>query len=223
MKNLKTRAADLRRRGWSYNIIAKRLGVSKSSLSDWLREVPYSPNQAVIDRIRAGPARAATTKQETRLHEILTLKAEARNRIGHVSRRDLWFLGMGLYLVEGSKLYETVRLINSDPNIIKLAMRWFRETCQIPDRHFAVAVHLYPDTTVDAALAYWSKVTGLPRAQFEKVQIDRRLGKSARKQRRLPYGTAHIKIRSRGDRRFGVTLHRRIMGWIEAVCDTVRV
>ncbi len=140
-----------------------------------------------------------------------------------MSRRDLLFLGLGLYLGEGSKLYETVGVINSDPEIVRLAMRWFREVCDVPDRHFSVAVHLYPDTPVTAALTYWSKVTGLPRRQFEKVQVDRREDKSARKQRRLPYGTAHVNIRSRGDRRLGVTLHRRIMGWIDAVSTASRV
>src|SRR3989338_2718813 len=115
MKSLRQRARDLRRRGWSYNIIAQRLDLSKSTLSDWLREVPYTPNQEVIRRIRAGPAQAAVSKQRKRLGEILALKKDALRQIGKISERDLLFLGIGLYIGEGSKLYETTRIINSDP------------------------------------------------------------------------------------------------------------
>ena len=222
IRSLKDRAVNLRRRGWSYNIISKRLGVGKGTLSDWLRTIPYTPNRAVVARIRAGPAKAAVLKQQIKLRQILSLRAQGQREISRISDRDLLFLGLGLYMGEGSKLYETVRLINSDPQIVRVAMRWFRHTCKVPNRHFAIRVHLYPDTAPAAALAYWSKVTGLSRRQFERVQVDHRTDKSGKKRRRLPYGTAHIKIYSRGDAQFGVAFHRRIMGWIEAVYEKMR-
>ena len=222
IRSLKDRAVNLRRRGWSYNIISKRLGVGKGTLSDWLRTIPYTPNQAVVARVRAGPAKAAALKHQVKLQQILSLRTQGQREIGRISDRDLLFLGLGLYMGEGSKLYETVRLINSDPPIVKVAMHWFRRICKVPNRHFAVRVHLYPDTAPTAALAYWSKVTDLPRGQFERVQVDRRTDKSGKKRRRLPYGTAHIKIYSRGDARFGVALHRRIMGWLEASYQALR-
>ena len=223
MKSLKEQAVGLRRRGWSYNIIAQRLGVGKSTLSHWLRRVPYRPNQAVIARIRAGPARAAAVKQQARLREITRLHADAVKSLGTISRRDLQFLGIGLYMGEGSKLYEMVRVINSDPQIVRLAIEWFRKVCRVPPQNFSIAIHVYPDTSLPRAIGYWSRVTGIPRRQFEKTQVDHRQGKSLKKRHFLPYGTAHIKIRSRGDRRFGVTLHRRIVGWIEAVYDLLKI
>jgi len=222
MRSLKDRAVDLRQRGWSYNIIAKRLGVGKSTLSDWLRAIPYEPNQAVIRRIRLGPAKAAASKQRCVLQQITHLRDEARQKIGRMSKRNLFFLGLGLYMGEGSKLYENIRLINSDPDIVRVGMQWFRKVCGVPERNFAIVLHLYPDSSPRAALKFWSRVTGVPVRQFEKVQIDRRTDKSLSKRRRLPYGTAHIKVYSRGDQRFGVTLHRRIMGWIDAVYRSLR-
>ena len=217
MRSLKGRAANLRRRGWSYNVIARRLGVGKSTLSHWLRDIPYQPNQAVIERVRLGPARSAVTKQRRRLEEINYFRSEGRREIGRLSDRDLLLLGLGLYMGEGSKLYEDVRIVNSDPQVLRVAMEWLRRSCGVPNQNFSVAVHLYPDSSPEASVRYWSRVTGVPQRQFEGVQIDRRLDKSARKRRQLPYGTAHVKVYSRGDHRFGVALHRRIMGWIEAV------
>ena len=214
MRSLKWRAVDLRRRGWSYKIISSRLGVAKSTLSHWLREVPYQPNQTIIERIRLGPAHAAVTKQRRRAKQIELLRAEGCREIGRLSARDLLFFGLGLYLGEGTKLYEEVRLINADPRAIKVAMRWLRKACRVPEKNFVV--HAYPDTSPAAAVRYWAKLTGVPPGQFERVQIDRRLNKSAKKHRRLPYGTAHIRVCSRGNPRFGVALHRRIMGWMDA-------
>ena len=203
-------------------MISQRLGVGKGTLSAWLREVPYTPNQAVIARIRAGPAKAAVMKQRVRFQQILALKAQGQKEIGQLSERDLLLLGLGLYMGEGSKLYEEVRIVNSDPQIIRVAMQWLRRSCGIPRRNFVVAVHVYPDSSPGASVRYWARITGVPRGQFERVQVDRRLDKSNRKRRRLPYGTAHVKVYSRGDHRFGVALHRRIIGWIEAAYKNLR-
>jgi transcriptional regulator with XRE-family HTH domain len=217
MKSLKDRAVDLRRRGWSYNVISARLGVGKSTLSQWLRGIPYEPNKTIIERIRLGPARAAASKERRRSEQILLLKRRGRQELGRLSSRDLLLFGLGLYLGEGSKVYESVRIVNADPLVVKIAMRWLRRSCGVPERNFVITVHTYPDLSAGASIRYWSRVTGVPQRQFEPVQVDRRLNKSARKRRRLPYGTAHIKVYSRGDSRFGVALHRRIMGWLDAV------
>ena len=222
MKSLKNRAADLRRRGWSYNIIAGRLGVGKSTLSHWLREIPYQPNRTVIERIRLGPARSAANKAQRKLEHIRSLKIDGRREIGTISDRDLLLLGLGLYMGEGTKLYEDVRVVNSDPQVIRVAMEWLRRSCGVPNQNFAAVVHVYPDSSPTASIKYWARLTGIPQDQFERVQIDRRLNKSNNKRRRLPYGTLHVKVYSRGDSRFGVALHRRIMGWLEAAYENLR-
>ena len=222
MQSLRWRAESLRQRGWSYNIIAARLGVSKSTLSQWLRTVPDEPNETVIRRIRRGPPVAAATKQRKRLEQITTLQREAREELQRVSQRDLLMLGLGLYMGEGSRLYENIRFINSDERFVRIAVWWFRKVWGVPDRNFSIRIHLYPDTSHQAAIAYWSRITGVPQRQFEGVSVDRRTGKSALKQRRLPYGTAHVKVRSRGDAQFGVELHRRICAWIDTVCKYLR-
>ena len=199
MRSLKQRAVDLRERGWSYNIIAARLGVGKSTLSQWLRTVPYEPNETVIRRIRTGPAAAAASKQRKRSEQIAGLQRRARKSLQGVSRRDLLMLGLALYMGEGSRLYENIRFINSDRRLVRIAMQWFRKVWSVPDRNFSIRVHLYPDSSPRASVAYWSRVTGVPSSQFEGISIDRRTGKSALKHRRLPYGTVHVNVRSRGN------------------------
>lgn len=66
---------------------------------------------------------------------------------------------------------------------------------------------------------FWSKATGIPKKQFGKTQIDRRTNKSEKKKRKLPYGTIRLTVRTKGKKEFGVSLHRRIMGWIETALN----
>jgi len=214
---LKNKAIILRKRGYSYNLISKKLGVSKSSLSGWLKETPFHPNRLVLDRIKFGPLKSAELRHNIKVADIIKEKGKARKELGIISKRDLFLLGIGLYLGEGSKLYESIRIINSDPQIIKLAIKWFKEICGLNNNNITIAIHLYPDNDVNKCLKYWSKTINIPIRQFRQTQIDRRINKSSNKKRKLPYGTAHLTIISNGNQNFGVKLHRRIMGWIDGV------
>ena len=217
--SLKEKAINYRKRGYSYGMISEKLGLAKNTLSNWLKEIPYKFNEETLKRIKLAPIKSSQITHNRKVANILTIKKLAKTEIGKLTKRDLWLLGIGLYLGEGSKLYETVRLINSDPEIIKLAMRWFREICGLKNENFVSSIHSYPDNNIKETISYWSKITKISKKQFGKTQIDQRINKSGKKKRKLPYGTLHLQIKSCGKQEFGRALHRRIMGWIEAVLN----
>lgn len=213
--SLKEEAVRYRKQGYSYNMISQKLGLAKSTLSNWLKDVPFEPNNEVIKRIGQGKLKSAQFKNKQRINNILEMKRIAKKELGKLTKRDLWLLGIGLYLGEGAKLYESIRIINSDPDIIKISLRWFREICALKNENFRPAIHLYPDSDLERTLIYWSKITKIPKKQFGKTQIDQRKDKSLKKKRKLPYGTLHLYVKSCGKKEFGRSLHRRIMGWID--------
>ena len=206
----------MRSEGYSYNLISEKLGISKGTLSCWLKELPYKPNPDVVKRIQSGPHKSGMLKHNIRVAEIRKIKELAKNELGSISKRDLWMIGLGLYIGEGAKSIESVRIINSDPEIIKLSIKWLREVCGLKTSNITLAIHLYPDNDIEKSLQFWSKETRIPLAQFRKTQIDKRINKLRKNQGKLPFGTAHIRIVSDGNAEFGVKLHRRIMGWIES-------
>jgi len=218
--SLKEKALNYRKGGYSYSMISKKLGLAKSTLSSWLKEVPYKPNEEVIKRIKAGPAKAAQNKQKRKIATIKIIKRNAKKELGKLTERDLWLLGIGLYLGEGRKFQEAVRITNSDPKTIKIASKWFRKICGLKKENFKPSVHTYPDNNVKATMNYWSQIIGVPKKQFGKTQIIRGNNKSKKKIKSL-YGTLHLHIKSCGKKEFGRSLHRRIMGWIEAVSNQV--
>ncbi|OGM92782.1 hypothetical protein A2333_01560 [Candidatus Wolfebacteria bacterium RIFOXYB2_FULL_49_7] len=218
---LKKQVFALRDKGYSYNLISQKLGVSKGTLSAWFKDVPFTPNKLVLQRIKAGPLKSGQVRHAAKLNATLTIKEAAKKEIGTLSKRDLQMVGLGLYLGEGSKLYETIRIINSDPKTVKLAVLWLKEICGLDNANITVAVHLYPDNDIKKCLSFWSKQLAIPLSQFRKTQIDTRSNKSAIKKHKLPYGTAHISVISKGNPEHGVALHRKIIGWLEACIDQV--
>lgn len=219
--SLKEKAINYRKRGYSYNMISEKLMIAKSTLSGWLQEIPYNPNKEVIKRIGLARVKSAEFKRNQKMTNILKMKKLAKKELGKLTKRDLWLLGIGLYLGDGTKTNESVQVINSDPKIIKLAIKWFRKVCGLKTKNFNIVIHTYPDNNINSTINYWSRITGIPKKQFGKTQIDKRTNKSNKKKGMLPYGTAHIKIRARGKKEFGTSFHRRIMGWIETALNQI--
>lgn len=214
MNLLRKKAEKLRKKGYSYAMIAQNLNVAKSTLSNWFKDKPFTPNQTVLKRIQYGPIKSAEKRHNQKVVEIERLKKDGSEELGKLTKRDLWLLGLGLYLGEISKSHEIIRIINSNPQIIQLAIKWFKEICGLENNNITISLHLYPDNNIAKCVQFWKKVTGLSSSNFRKTQIDRRKNKSVLKKNKLPYGTAHITIISRGNREKGVRLHRKINGWI---------
>ena len=214
----KERAIELRKAGHSYNYIAPLLGVAKGTLSVWLENVPYTPNFETIERI--GRARvAAQAAVGRRIHESFTrARQEAKSDIGGMSSRDLFMLGLGLYIGEGTKSPTyTPCIVNANPSIIIIMIRWFREVVGVGMENFRICIHVYPDNEEEKCLQFWSETTNIPRSQFLKTQVDRRKNKKAIKSGKLLYGTAHLRVVSQGKKEFGVFLARKILAWVDVV------
>ncbi len=209
----KVESIKLRALGYSYSYISAHLGVSKSTLSVWLADVPYVPNIETITKI--GKARAASieAKQKIKRASIRSAKEQAIGEIGALTKRDGFMLGLGLYIGEGAKSTEQIRFVNSNPDIVCSGIRWFTQILGARRSQIKIRLHLYPDTDESTSLEFWSKKTAIPRGQFLKSQIDRRTNKKKMNSGKLPYGTAHVSVLSLGDERFGVFLARKIAAW----------
>lgn len=210
-------ALNLRKAGYSYSYIQKKIGVSKSTLSDWLTGVPYKRNQETIDVIDRARLMANEAKREIKRKSINDAGEQALKDIGKFTKRDLFMYGIGLYTGEGSKTGGLVRVVNSDPKIIKTSIFWFREILNLQNTCFSVRIHSYPDNNQEEVILFWMKQTGLPRSSFLKTWIDVRVDKKRKNYGKLPYGTAHLTVKSGGQKNAGSFLLRRILALIEIV------
>ena len=202
-------------------MINQKTGVSKSTLSNWLNKIPFSPNKELIKRIGLAKLKSASFKHNQKMCEIAEMRELAKKELGKITKRDLWVLGIGLYLGEGNKSFENLGFSNSDPKVIKILVKWFKKNCHLKTKNFNPYIHAYPDNNIKKTLNYWSKITGIPKKQFGKTIIDKRTDKLRVKRKTLPYGTIDLRIRCHGNKNLGKKLHRRIMGWIESATNQI--
>lgn len=115
-----------------------------------------------------------------------------------------------LYWAEGSKKGKRyVSFSNSDPRIIKVMMRFFREICEVPDNKFRGHIHTHSHLNTKTAEDYWSNVAKIPLRQFFKT-YSKPSKASKGKMDALPYGTLDVSIGN-------VKVFLNIMGWIDKI------
>jgi hypothetical protein len=157
-------ARQLRRTGLPLAEIAARLGVAKSSVSLWVRDVEFSPRP----RPPRGRRRAPNALQRRKLAEIERLIEEGRARIGRLSEREFLVAGVALYAGEGSKHDGSVLFANSDPRMVAFFCSWLRHFYQVDESRLRVRLYLHQGLDLAAAVAFWSALTRIPESQFAK-------------------------------------------------------
>ncbi|MGH9271656.1 MAG: hypothetical protein ACRDZ2_10335 [Ilumatobacteraceae bacterium] len=157
------RARELRAEAWTLQDIATELGVAKSSVSLWVRDVDFVPNARRRTR-RPKPSSLHLRK----LAEIERCQTEGAERVGTLSDREFLVLGLALYAGEGGKTDGSVRFANSDPQMIWVFLTWLRRFFDIDESRLRMRMYLHEDLDLDAAIAFWSDLTGIPKHHFGK-------------------------------------------------------
>lgn len=214
---IKQKAIRLREEGYSYNYIIKHVPVTKSTLSEWLHNIPFTPNKYTLETIGNARIASGRYKHQVKVESLEKAELQAKKDIGSLSKRDVMMLGLGVYIGEGGKTANITKVTNSDPRIIKFAVKWFVTSFGVNIRQMKIRLHLYPDNNEQKSIEYWSKNTGIPPNQFFKSGVDRRTDKKKFNRKKLPFGTAHMTVQGLGNKDFGSYLHRRIMAWINIV------
>ena len=143
-------------------MISEKLGLAKSTLSDWLRDIDFPPNRKVLLRIKDARKKLVKTmykKRRDRLKFREKIKNDHNKKIKKLTQENLCYIATALYLTEGNKSQKEVRITNSDPWVIKLIVRWLRKICKIKTENFSAAINLYPDNNINKAVQFWSKIS----------------------------------------------------------------
>jgi hypothetical protein len=156
-------ARDLRAEGRTLMEIAVELGVAKSSVSLWVRDVEFEPRPR-----RRGQRRGPNVLARRRQEEIERLRREGVMRIGQLSERDFLVAGVALYAGEGSKTDGEVKFANSDPRMILFFCVWLRRFFHVDESRLRIWLYLHQGLDLEAAVEYWSDLTKIPAAQFGK-------------------------------------------------------
>lgn len=220
-------ALELRKKGLSYSDIQNSINIPRSTVAYWLKDVELSDEQT--EKLKTKRSQVAKANVEKRVSRILReteeIKTSSAKEIGGITKRELWLMGLMLYWRERfltgneSDLRKGVRFTSSDPDLIKLFLKWLQEIGRIEDEELAFDIFISKDkkNLSDEARNYWSGITGFSRGHFSRMYFykagksskgrgpDRKEKKSARSSK---HGLLRIRVKASS------MLARQIAGWI---------
>jgi transcriptional regulator with XRE-family HTH domain len=201
---VKTRERELARRirreeGAPINEIASRVGVAKSSVSAWVRDIELTAEQrqALLDRNPAYNRQLSgwTRLAERRRAERIAFQEEGRRRAR--LREPDFVAGCMLYWGEGSKARNQLQFCNSDPVMARFFVEFLKNYFGLSGDEIRITCHLFADHVEDQKNVeqYWLDTLRLPPESLRKSVVNVYSKYSKRKRvGNLPFGTCHIVV-----------------------------
>lgn len=216
--DLQARARELRGQGLDYEEIAAALGVAKSSVSLWVRDLPRPARLSYEEcrkRSAEGARRYWAAERPVRAAARAATRETAAAQTGALTDREMVIAGAIAYWCEGgkSKPYrrdDRVIFTNSDPGLIRFFLR-FLDVAGTPHTRLRFRICIHESADVEAAQQFWLDVTGATANQFATPALKRHNPVTVRKNVGTTYhGCLRIEVSRSAD------LYQRIEGWATA-------
>jgi hypothetical protein len=216
--DLRIKARQLRALGQDYEEIAAALGVAKSTVSLWVRDLPVPARLSSAEcrkRSAEGTRRYWAAEHPARQARRAAVREAAAAQIGELSDRELLIAGAIAYWCEGAKSkpyrrMERVAFVNSDPSLIRFFLR-FLDATGTPRTRLSFRIYIHESADVQVAERFWLEITGAATEQFRTPTLKRHNPKTARRNLGEDYhGCLRIDVNGSAD------LYRKIEGWAAA-------
>jgi len=216
---LRLEVRRLRRQGKGINEIARLLNARKHSVSLWCRDIELTEKQkgklwkrSKTRFYKNFKAYCERKRQKTKL-KIKKLKDKGVNRIGNLNTRELFIGGALLYWAEGFKAGHQVGFVNSDSSMIKFFIAWITKCCGVDEDRLKarVGINISHKHRVVGIENYWSKITGIPKSQFNKPSYKKVKWQKQFEKPEDYYGVLQIRVLRSTD------LLREILGYIKGL------
>jgi hypothetical protein len=220
--DLRQAARELRQRGLDYKRIAAELGVSKSSVSLWVRDLPRPPRLSYEEccrRSAEGVRRYWAAEGPARAVRRDAVRLAAIAQAGLLSNREIMIAGAIAYWCEGSKnkpyrRHDRVAFINSDPALIGFFLR-FLDLAGVERDRLIFRIYIHQSADVEAAERFWLAEVRAAPSQFRKTTLKKHSPVTVRRNTGEDYcGCLRIDVRRSSD------LYRKIEGWAAAAMAT---
>lgn len=178
---LKEPAIALRKDGMSIKAIENKLGIARSTLSGWFKDIELTDeqklkhtmsSQAGLERARLSAAQSHRAQKNLR---ILKAKQEAMRVLDRIELTDdILDLALAmLYLGEGAKS-GTTSIASSDSSILRFTLIVLKRNYSLDINKIRCDLHLRMDQNSDDIKNYWSNELGIPIGRFRYVAFDKR-------------------------------------------------
>jgi hypothetical protein len=220
--DLRAKARELRLQGLDYEEIVARLGVAKSSVSLWVRDLPrparLEPEQCAkrtAERMCRYWNAERPVRASRRAAASAAASAAAAASIGGLTDREIVIGGAVAYWCEGTKnkprrRADRVTFVNSDRELISFFLL-FLDTAGVPRSDLTFQLQIHQTADVASAERFWLTLTGARPAQFRKTSLKRHNPLTTRKNTGDGYhGCLRVEVKQ------SCELYRKMEGWVSA-------
>lgn len=183
--DLKTKAISRRKSGISIGQIERELGIPRSTLSGWFKNIHLTEAQKRKLYLNSKKGLVLARKRAVVWHNkqkqlrIRKAQEEAIQTLSKIDLNDKSVLELALamlYIGEGSKSHLTA-LGNTNPLILRFFIKSIEIVFGVGKDSIMCDLHLRSNQSAREAIKYWSRELGLPKTKFI-VMKDKRVAKS---------------------------------------------
>ncbi|KKR32082.1 MAG: hypothetical protein UT65_C0009G0010 [Parcubacteria group bacterium GW2011_GWF2_39_8b] len=172
----KLKARVMRKEGISIITIAKKLGVTKGSVSLWCRDILLTPEQVEKLKGQKGSAMGrwlgAESNRKKKRDAIEQADDWGKAQIRNISKRELLLISTALYWCEGSKMdsSSSFMLVNSDPDMILIMKKFLLSVLKVKkeDLVCGIQINRMHENRIHRVLIFWKKLLELKGSQIRK-------------------------------------------------------
>ncbi len=219
----KVHVFDLRRAGKSITYIAKKLSLSKSTISVWCQDIHLTPSQAAKLKRNSilgghkGRMLGTETNRQKKINSISREYNLAKQELRTLTNRDLLLLSIALYWSEGSKTDSRFTFVNSDPVMIELMCQFLQRIMGVEKRQLSVTIQineLHRDR-IKAVMEFWSSYLEIPLNQFKQPYYVKAKLKKVYENHHTHFGVARLRVLQSS------RLKYRMLGYIHTLKEQV--
>jgi len=181
-KEITKQVIDMRSKGMSFNEINRATGVSKSTLSLWLRKLLLSePAKARLRGLRIdGNKKAGIVLSERRMVREAKATKEAQDTLAAIpvaSKQQKKLMCALVYYCEGSKsIKHGMTFTNSDPELMRTFLSLLRGGFSLDEARFRAHLHLHGYHIEKIQKTFWSNIMNIPEKNFIKSFMKKESG-----------------------------------------------
>jgi hypothetical protein len=215
----KALARTYRQNGLSIRDISQELKLPISTVHLWVKDIKLQAKQLQNLKTRhrqamiEGQIKANLSKRLVKDKYQKRIMDQAKKLVGNVSTREIRLLCIALYWAEGFKKDSRMGFANSDPDMIKIFLKWLIEIEKIPatDIRLRVGINISHKDSISRIEASWASTTGIPLSQFQKPFFQKTKWKKTYQNSNDYIGVLRIRINNSN------LLFNKIKGMIEGL------
>ena len=201
-------AEQLRRNGTSIRTISNLLGVPKTTVSGWVKNISLTEEQKLkLGQNRQQAALLGAREAVNRFR--LKILREAYSEWALLKTDPVFIFGLALYIGEGTKSPHSPGITNCDPRVLRAVISFYKLIGVDPTK-LKVSLQIHHATQIEGAQLFWSRELDIPITQFTKPFV--RKSQVTKRHKDQKYGTCHIRLHD-------VRVMLRITRWMQLALE----